>query len=103
MSCQPSFAQFLETDAGRKACDPQFIDRLGHADVQIKSLTQLLKFANERWPEHYPANSAKTQRCFFCDLSMGRRCGAYGESISGGGNPAGAKVKSGAEGGRELI
>ncbi len=64
MSCQPSFAQFLETDAGRKACDPQFIDRLGHADVQIKSLTQLLKFANERWPEHYPADSRKDPALF---------------------------------------
>src|SRR5689334_2798852 len=54
-----SFMKFLQTDAGKKTVDPDFLDRLTRSGIKIDTLTALLKFARERWPEHFPADFRK--------------------------------------------
>jgi hypothetical protein len=54
-----TFMKFLQTDAGRKAIDPEFLDRLTRANTKIDTLTALLKFARERWPDQFPADFRK--------------------------------------------
>jgi hypothetical protein len=49
----------LDTDAGKRAIDPDILDRLVRSEEKIDTLTALLKFARERWPEHFPADFRK--------------------------------------------
>jgi hypothetical protein len=60
-----TFWRFLEADAGRKAIDPNVLDRLKHSSTKPDSLTGLLKFARERWPEHFPADFRKDSGTVF--------------------------------------
>jgi hypothetical protein len=61
-----TFVDFIKTDLGRQSCDAALCDRLTRANASISSLSELLKFAKERWPDHYPADPRK---------SSGKPCG----------------------------
>lgn len=54
-----SFSKFLESEAGKKACDLELFDRLVRFGVKIDTVDALLKFARQRWPQHYPADFRK--------------------------------------------
>jgi hypothetical protein len=54
-----SFAKFLEAEAGRKAVDPEILDRLVRSGAKIEMKTALLTFMRERWPDHYPPDFRK--------------------------------------------
>jgi len=55
-----SFAEFLKTDAGQQSLDPDFRGRLNSAGASIDTLNALMRFARERHPDHYSADTRKS-------------------------------------------
>ena len=55
-----SFRKFIETE-GRKLCDTELLDRITRPGAPaITTLTALLKFAKERWPDDNPSDYRKS-------------------------------------------
>jgi hypothetical protein len=61
------FSEFIRTDEGRRAGDPALLDRIAASGDSITSLNNLVKFARERFPDHYSDDPRK---------SLDRPCGA---------------------------
>ena len=54
------FADYMRTDAARQNCNPEFYDRFISSGCVITTLNELVKFARERWPSHFPADPRKS-------------------------------------------
>jgi hypothetical protein len=56
-----TFTKFIQDAAGKKAVDPDFLDRFNRAGCpRIDSLNALKKWARERWPEENPSDYRKS-------------------------------------------
>ena len=53
-----SFSEFLNTERGRECCDPKLHARLGGAGT-ITTRNALMRFAHERYPDHFGPDPRK--------------------------------------------
>ena len=65
-----TFTEFLKTETSPSVCDSAFIERLNAAGVMIVSQNDLMKFARERFPDHFHADTRKATTTAFGRTAM---------------------------------
>jgi hypothetical protein len=72
-----TFAEFMKTGAANDICDAAFLERLAASGITVTSVNELVKFARDRYPDHYPADIRKSSSMPFGRLTMQRLWATY--------------------------
>jgi hypothetical protein len=86
------FWAFLETAEARKLLDPAFLDRLTKSGTKPDTLNQLMRFARENWPDHFPADFREDSGTPFGREAVRQFWAAYLEWVA---NTVGSAQKAG--------